>query len=42
MSLEYPSATYPFLVWEIPWWGIFLIYSALAAIILKFVIGFEI
>lgn len=42
VSLEYPSATYSFLMWKIPWWGIFLIYSALSAIILKFVIGFEI
>lgn len=42
ISIDYPSASYPFLFWNVHWIAIFAIYSALAAIILKFVIKFEI
>lgn len=42
VSVDYPSASYPFLIWNVHWIVIFLVYSALSAIILKFIIGFEI
>ena len=42
VRVEYPSASYAFLIWHVHWIVIFLVYSALAAIILKFVIHFEI
>jgi hypothetical protein len=42
VELTYPSASYPLLFWDVPWWAIFIVYLSLAAIALKFVIKFEI
>lgn len=42
VSLVYPPARYSLLFWKVHWIAIFLVYSALSALILKFVIGFEI
>ena len=42
VTLDYPGATWPFLQWRLHWIAIFIIYSFTAAIVLKFVIKFEI
>jgi hypothetical protein len=42
IHIEYPGTDYPFLWWDTHWIVIFLIYSAGAAIALKFIIKFEI
>ena len=41
ISVEYPGASYPFLAWHVHWIVIFLIYSFVAAIAMKFIIKFE-
>ncbi|MEE9268917.1 MAG: hypothetical protein V3V49_01510 [Candidatus Krumholzibacteria bacterium] len=42
VTVAYPGASYPFLRWDLHWIAIFIIYSFAAAIVLKFVIKFEI
>lgn len=42
VHIRYPGVRYPFLWWDTHWIVIFLIYSAAAALALKFVIKFEI
>lgn len=41
VSLRYPSASYPLLAWNVHWIVVFLAYSLIAAIALKFIIKFE-
>lgn len=42
VHIDYPAVRYPFLWWDTHWVVIFLIYSAVSALALKFVIKFEI
>ena len=42
VRIEYPGASYPLLWWEVHWIVIFLVYSLLAGLTLKFIIKFEI
>ncbi|MDH3217883.1 MAG: hypothetical protein OEN01_16670 [Candidatus Krumholzibacteria bacterium] len=42
VRVGYPGARYPLLGWDVHWIVIFLVYSLLAAIVLKFIIKFEI
>jgi hypothetical protein len=42
VAVAYPPAAYPLLLWEIHWIAVFIIYSFLAAIIVKSIIKFEI
>jgi hypothetical protein len=42
VTVAYAGASYPFFRWDIHWIAIFIIYSFAAAIVLKFVIKFEI
>ena len=41
ISVEYSGASYPFLIWNVHWIAIFLIYSFLAALMMKYLIKFE-
>jgi hypothetical protein len=42
VQVTYPSSAYPLLIWHVHWIVIFLVYSFLAALALKFIIKFEI
>jgi hypothetical protein len=42
VAVAYPAAAYPLLFWDTHWIAVFIVYSFLAALVLKFVIKFEI
>jgi hypothetical protein len=42
IAVDYPPARYPLLGWHVHWIVIFLVYSVIAAAVLKLLIGFEI
>jgi len=41
VAVEYTGARYPFLVWHVHWIVIFLVYSLLSALMMKYLIKFE-
>jgi hypothetical protein len=41
IQITYPGAEYPLLFWNVHWIAIFIVYSFLAALALKFIIKFE-
>ncbi len=42
VAVDYPAASYPFFFWDTHWIVVFLFYSFLAALVLKYIIKFEI
>lgn len=42
IEIDYPPAAHPLLAWEVHWIVIFLVYSVIAAFVLKLLIGIEI
>jgi hypothetical protein len=42
VRVQYPSASYPLLFWDVHWIVIFIVYSLIAAIAIKLIFGFEI
>jgi hypothetical protein len=42
VRIQYPAASYPFLFWNVHWIVIFIVYSLIAALAVKLLVGFEI
>jgi hypothetical protein len=42
VRIHYPGASYPFLFWDVHWIVLFIVYSLIAALAMKLIVGFEI